>query len=337
MTTENIPLEPEKKEPDSVLESFDTFLKEAGEGWTLVVIREEPKNLMGFLEEISIHDSENPIDLKYLAETWGGDVLRISLRGPDGKFHRRLLLQMRSYPPRVHGKPIYAGHPQAEPKQIDPLDIIKLSRELTPQPQPQRDMLSEIAPILKIIMDRSQPQQLPPSPSANIMDLMGALGAMRDFVQPPPEGSDAIATSLAKVAEVFMTSQMAKPQQQPAPPRPHVVSAINPQPQVQSQPRPQVQSESIPNLSDDDILKIMKEKLSKLSGEQISYLYLDVLEGMPDDKREEALGILDQEIGTPEDDDTPTTDPIPTPIPGKQPVTGPRDPQSDRKGDKKIG
>lgn len=334
MTTENISIEPDKL--DSTLESFDNFLKETGDGYTLIITRTSPPSLAGYLEEIPIHDSNNPINLRYLADTWGGDVLSLSLRGLDGKFHKRMILEMRSYPPKLYGVPIPAGGGRAQPERLDPMDIVKMSRELMPPPIPQRDMLSEIAPILKIIMDRVQPPQPPPpSPAANIMDIMSALGAMRDFVQPPPEGGDAIATSLARVAEVFMTSQMSKPQIQSSSPRPHVVAS---QPQIQAQPPPQPLPQPKIEPEGDDIIKIMREKLAGMSGEQVSYLYLDVLENMSDDKREEALEILDKEIGMDDkDEDEKPTDSISTSISGKQPVPSPRDSTGDRKGDKKIG
>lgn len=328
---------PDEDDEIKMLQKFDDFFDDIGSGWTLLVCRESPKELKSFLEEIPI---ENPssirenIDLGYLARKWGGEVLKLILRSPTGEFRKRILIEMRSYPPMRHGKPI-SDHEPAE--RISPMEIFKMVHEMQP---PARNQNSELMPILQVLLEKTlnQPQPTAAAPQNGAEQMLGmltALSKMREFVQPAPEGSqwESVAQEAVKALMPLLADKISNPQPPRAAPKSPVVhmpptiaapmrSQIPPQPiavppaevisknggeQLGNSDLPDRPAQTIP--PDFDLMEIAQNQLSQMSGEDITNLYLAALNDMPENKREAALSRLDKELFDDEETDIPDEQP----------------------------
>jgi len=301
----------ESNEIEKVLSSFDTFFEGIDSGYKLVICRESPKHLKGFLEEIPIKgdsDISSAIDLEYLARTWGGEVLRLLLRGPSGKIERRLIIELRTYPPLKRGKPI-----TLDGQEHDPLEVIRAVRDIFPNPPaPQQ---SDLMPILKVLLEKAMTPP-PPAPAPvlqngnsadQIVSLLGALSKMREFVSPQPEGAqwEAIAGEMVKafvpvLVDKIGTQPTQKAAQRSAPISPApIVPVVSPPLESVKTVEP---TKPPMNLSEEDILSAASDQLEKMSGEQLTKLYLAALDNMPQNKRDEALNVLEGVLFVDEED-----------------------------------
>jgi hypothetical protein len=285
---------------EEILKKFDDFFEAAGSGWSLLVLRDAPKELRGFLEEIPIEDPgdmREQIDLGYLARYWGGEVLKLILRSPEGVFKKRIIIEMRSYPPLRRGRPIYEATHETKPE-INPLEILKLARELSPAAPTSNP---EMMVILKSLLDRqlNPPEVVRGSEDQRLLTMLTALSKMREFVQPPPEGTqwEAVAAEAVRSILPLLTEKMtAAPR-----PRPAVVQSAPAVPIVSG-----TASESVPDkpeepkppieLGDRDVLDAAQEHLQNMSGTQITQLYLAALQDLPENKRKEALDVLEESL-----------------------------------------
>jgi hypothetical protein len=98
--TKGLPMTNEEKTNDNPTTSqrdydqeaaIDSLMDQIQPGFRLTVYRVSPAWCDGYLEEYEI-DPNTPIDLAYLASTWGGDVLRIKLRDQKGKTHDMVIM-----------------------------------------------------------------------------------------------------------------------------------------------------------------------------------------------------------------------------------------------------
>lgn len=313
----------EKKENDEIaddeikmLQKFDDFFDDIGSGWTLLVCREAPKELKSFLEEIPI---ENPssirenIDLGYLARKWGGDVLKLILRSPTGEFKKRILIEMRSYPPLRNGKPISSDE---STERLSTMEIFKMVQEMTPTP---RNQPSELMPILQVLLEKSLNPRIPQAPAPQngadqMLGMLTALSKMREFVQPAPDGAqwENVAQEAIKAIMPLIAEKMTAAPAQPPRPRAPVVHGAPVQsvpirtaappivvPENVETPFSDVQANPVPGNQvppDFDLMAIAQAQLAQMSGEDITQLYLAALNDLPDDKREAALNRLDREL-----------------------------------------
>jgi len=325
-----------------MLQKFDAFFDGIGSGWTLLVCREAPKEYKSFLEEVPI---ENPssiretIDLGYLARKWGGEVLKLILRSPTGEFKKRILIEMRSYPPLRNGKPMSSEETN---ERLSPMEIFKMVQEMTPAPKNQT---SELMPILQVLLEKTlNPRTPTPAPALNgadqMLEMLTALSKMREFVQPAPEGSqwENVAQEAIKAIMPLIAEKMNAAPPQPQRPGAPVVHGAP----MQSNPirstappivlsaesdetnpvyRPDVQANPLPGNQvppDFDLMAIAQAQLAQMSGEDITQLYLAALNDLTDDKREAALNRLDQELFD-DESESETPENVPPSISGEQP------------------
>lgn len=329
--SENLdPLEDEKDL--KMLAGFDNFFEGIGSGWSLVVTREAPKEYKGFLEEIPIDNPDEvrrEIDLAYLARKWGGEVLKLLLRSPQGVFSKRILVEMRTYPPMKNGHVLGAVEPA---ERIDTLSIVRLLKELQPAPAPPPQ--SDLMPFLTVLLEKVMSPPAAPivqSTDSKLMDTLTAISKMRDLVQPAPEGGAMWESLAGKVIESLMplvaekvasggaprpTGPRAPVMHMPPPPPP----MSSPPPSPSSAPPTTAEPEPITNISspEDDMIDLARSQLQNMSGEQVTDLFLAALDELPQNKKAAALDRLEALIY----DDEPETEDLPTPIPRDKPIAG---------------
>lgn len=341
---------------ESYVSSFEEMFDSYGEGWTLSIYRESPKDLSGFLEEIELEPGENPINLQYLINQWGGKVLRLMLRDNKGVFRRRMLCQLKSFPPRVNGKPINQTEetPKKDPK-TELVEYLALVKQLTPQlPPPPTSgielLLPILAPMIKAFAEKAlTPPPSSPSQAASITEMMTALAQMRDFVQPAPEGGD-MGASLISLAEkalpLIAQKQTSSPPIQNRKPVPVPISPPVSHPSVPPMQMPESvkMTESVNNPtpeqpaepSEEQLMQILQKKLieGQIGGEALTNLYFDTIQRLPDNERRKAERVLENALDLEPLDET---EDVPPQIPRGTSSADKRNHPIDRAGDKEGG
>lgn len=298
---------------DLLTEKIDQFLEGMSEGSAILVYRESPKDLAGFLEEIEIAENENPIDLQYLAKTWGGEVLKLALRDKQGKFKRTVLIPMRSYPPKMNGKAI------SEKDEVETFEKLeKMAKMLrgfnanhNPQPIIQQSSMPQwlpvMMPLLQTLFERLlQPPPQPPSPHVQMNEVLEALKSAKDFVSEGVEPS--WYAPLIKIGEVVaekaLTQQLQPPAQvQRLPARPTQVPTPVPTPIPTPIPTPV--PTPVPTLMQTPTKKaeLPTDIIKNISGKQAASFFLEALEQMTENNREECLKEVFGELGLEEVDE----------------------------------
>lgn len=307
-----------RKDDEQTVLSFEEMFDAFDDGWTLSIYRETPKELSGFLEEIALEPGENPIDLQYLINNWGGKQLRLMLRDAKGVFRRRMLVQLKSFPPKLYGKIIgeQAPAPQIIDAKKELLELLAIVKSITPPPPPPPPNQLEvivplIGPIIRSLAEKLLTPQPAQSQAASITEMMSALSSMREFVQPAPEGGDmgtAMVSLAEKVLPLLAEKRAAQNQNTVAMPRisPPITGSVNIQ-------NPSIEPTREPP-TEEQMMNFLQEKLSNggLGGEELTKLYFDTVQRLPDTERakaerafENALGLEPLENDTSEDDETP--------------------------------
>jgi len=98
---DDVPETPEEKQ----LRSLDEFFGELNSGVRLLIQRIEPSWCRGVLEEIEI--GNEPLDIDYFIETWGGKLLSVKIRRKTGTLGGAHPIPLYSYPPLVRGERLY--------------------------------------------------------------------------------------------------------------------------------------------------------------------------------------------------------------------------------------
>lgn len=177
----------------------------------------------GVLEELSVGETNTPLNLKYLINTWGGHKLRLRFRRPNGQWAKHRDLNLYSFPPLVYGTPV--------PREVSP-HVQNQKQDGFPQPpyypppppaqNSQKEMLELMALMQKMRSDdlnalgalwqahrQESPPPPPPQPQYDpIRMLQGAFGLFAQFQQlraPQPEAgeNDEILGLLGKAVDVF--------------------------------------------------------------------------------------------------------------------------------------
>lgn len=301
------------------IENFEDFFNYAGEGYSIVINREEPVELKGFLEEIPL--DENIFNLEYLAKTWGGKQFRIMLRDPNGKFRARRLINMRSYPPLMRGRRIadendaLFGSIKPKERREDPgeniLRAAQVLKSLTPETQIHNNQNDSMMEILKIIITNQMQAQAqawnnmqhqnnsPQSSVQNLSDFMSLMSKTRDFWKIPDEekkisGSDEnlMLGSVIELAKNVLSKEESHP--------PHRLVAPNPI-QTENSRIPQ----QSPIVNQKSIEQSVAEYLNKMSGIDATKLYLMKFQQLPQDEQEKTLDMLCGALGIDIEDELP--------------------------------
>lgn len=113
--------EEELKEAEDRLQRIDQILSGIQEGWVAELWRISPGWCEGHLETKTIVDS-SPIDLNYIADTWGGEVIQLTVKDQNGKYVKRVNVPMRSFPPRSWGEDLLHPRERRKTGEKDPIE-----------------------------------------------------------------------------------------------------------------------------------------------------------------------------------------------------------------------
>jgi hypothetical protein len=319
---------------DELLQKLDDFFDGISSSCTVGVYREQPKSLQSYLEEIELSDGKNPIDMEYLKNKWGGRVLKLIIRGEDGRWSRRLLIPMRSYPPKVDGQVIPEWGPlmqnpsespvsQPRVENTNPIEMFKQMNEIlrsNAQPVSTNDTMAAImVPLMQSLIERSfsQPVQNPTNGNPNnLLEMMQAMQAMRDFVAPQfkqsetpstDENSNPMIMKLMDIGQAIVEKRSQPKQAMLAPPTPHIV---NPQIPPYNTPQNAQLSEHGAEKNDDtspftveDAGKL-RRFLSTLKGKEAAALFFETIQGLPEHEQEAAIDSVAKGFGFEEIDES---------------------------------
>lgn len=101
-STDSTSTKKQRQRDEKKWEQAEQILATVRSGWSLYIFRSKPSWCSGYLERIELGDEE-PIDMDYLIEEWGGQVLQLKLADEQGKFRGNATVKLMSYPVRFHG------------------------------------------------------------------------------------------------------------------------------------------------------------------------------------------------------------------------------------------
>lgn len=307
---------------DELLQKMDEFFEGISTGCTVGVYREQPKNLQSFLEEIELSDGNNPVDMEYLKNKWGGRVLKLIIRGEDGKFFRRILIPMRSYPPKVEGQvipewgPLIPNPAESQPiqrvEQSNPIDMFRQMNEIlksNSQPVSSGDTMAAImVPLMQSLIERSfqQPVPQPSGSTSSLIETMQAMKQMRDFIAPQfdrpqsdggdNENSNPMLMKLMDIGQAIV-ERRSQPKQAMLQPPSNVHQMpipTNLHPQL-SEP-PQLKTDDSSPFTVDDAGKL-RNFLSNLKGKEAAALFFETIQGLPVSEQEAAIDSVAKGLG----------------------------------------
>lgn len=283
-------------------------------GWRIVVMRESPSWCRGHLETIEFYgDEDEPIDVDYLARTWGGKRLHVKVHNEKGQWVGGGSVSLFSYPPKVHGKVITEQQTYEEnfglKTQSMPsingqqqsgfqLDIGKIL-DLVTRNKGGTDQIGNILKVLDYAQQRQQPQAPPIMQQQNMFEQMaGMMSAMKQFrevmsdfgaVGGQSSGDDEFSPMIGQLMQALINRQ--PPQGSPprgaiAPPR-GALPRPPAQPQMAPPPQPKKQNENI-DLSGVTETQLAK-RLSDLDPENAVGAVFLALDMMPEEKRQAAM------------------------------------------------
>jgi hypothetical protein len=319
----------EQEKDEKFLENLNTFFDGIATDCVCEVYRDQPKALESFLESIPITQDERPVDLEYLAKTWGGRVLRLMIRNSSGKFIKRLYVPLKSYPPKMWCEEISdnpnvpnrktSDQPVVEPK--DPLEqYLKMSEVMRAQSEIVKQNQPDVAGILLSILTPLLQQRLEPPKSStenSLSEVMKSMKMMRDFITPKEDQSkqqsggnpeDMIIPAILNLSEKILSK--------PAEPQPRQLQAI-PQPAQQHIPQPQPLQVPINTKQQETLINpvTISKFMEQLDGDQASVMVIEAMKKMKPDEGERMIQNLMAAFGfeeTEEDEDSSQT--VPKPI-----------------------
>jgi hypothetical protein len=302
------------------LSRLDSFFGDLPGEYRIVLTREEPREYKGFLDEFIIDDLDNPLSIRSLIRQWGGKVLKILVRAPDGKFVRRFLVPLRSYPPLVNGIPLQPGgiiSPQNQIPQQDSHDYLETlkvmqsamkdiyqQQQSTPTENKSSEMMMQmILPFITAMAQNMARQQ--PTNQPSMADMMGMMVKMREFIGSDGkvgDSDDQVLPGLLRIGEALVTNRTATPSPRsllkpprissiPVPPKPTQPPQSTTPPQISSQVPEMIETAKIP------------EMLCNLPTDVQKHLLLEILGQLPENRREALADAMLSALGIEVDED----------------------------------
>jgi hypothetical protein len=320
----------EQEQDEKFLENLNTFFDGIATDCVCEVYRDQPKALESFLESIPITQDERPIDLEYLAKTWGGRVLRLMVRNSSGKFIKRLYVPLKSYPPKMWGEEISDNpnvpnrkpseiQPVVEPK--DPLEqYLKLSEVMRAQSEIAKQNQPDVANILLSILTPLLQQRLEPPKSStenSLSEVMKSMKMMRDFMTPKEDQiqqqsggnpEDMIIPAILNLSEKILSK--------PAEPQPRQLQA-RPQPVQQHMTPQQPQPVPINTKQQETLINpvTISKFMEQLDGDQASVMVIEAMKKMKPEEGERMIQNLMAAFGFEEaEDDEGSSQTVPKPV-----------------------
>jgi hypothetical protein len=279
-------------------------------GVQVLIERLQPGWCRGPLEKYTV--GEEGLDLTYLRDTWGGDVLSIKIIGARGRFQGSHTIELKSFPPRSFGRKL------RQPNRYEPDDGDDTNQPSTPAINPnqtsnqQADMMFRMVELLnqqrqsevdtlRLLLE-AQIKSASERQSVNtgggggggiseILKMARGYHQLRDLFQseaPPSQDPD-------EAFPMMMLETFGKFFNQPTGPKapitgtrqlpatPKIIAVPNATPQSV----PPATQKQVPDLS---------QTLSKLPPREAVRTILNALGSMPEDQREAALEEFWQEF-----------------------------------------
>jgi hypothetical protein len=295
-------------------EQAEQILATVRSGWSLYIFRSKPSWCSGYLERVELGEDE-PIDMDYLIEEWGGQVLQLKLADEQGKFRGNAAVKLMSYPVRHHGVRLRRSdlmqddydHFSSARKQADQISL--LQQQLDPRllatnaANPQLEMMNllkvmqsarkEDLHLLQMIYQANKggsgvPGQNPMKDMLNTAkaysEMQKIFGGNNNSNEQQPQNEDmALLTTVGDIAKAVINR-----------PKGDVVKSL-PNPRI-SEPKPeQYPPQQVPNQigSDSEISGAM----ANMTPERVNEILLTSLQKMPDDKREKVFEVFEKRTG----------------------------------------
>jgi hypothetical protein len=276
--------EPELKAAEEKLEKLDRILANIKSGWTIRVYRASPAWCKGHLEQIDFDEGDDPIDLDYLARTWGGEVLRLRVSDERGKYQGNATIQLASYPPRRFGKLL--KDPTIEPEiqtSMNSLSGIESLLSIV-----DRIRQNETLPILKLLLNQQQQAAQPINTGMQqvletatmFKQLKGIFGESTENEKPVNSGTilDTVNSILGAYAQIKKTNPV---------PQSTIVPPLSPRPQL-----------GFPNpLPIPEKAKGFVDQLTAMHPKDLAENFILAVGNMPEDKRNTVMSTLLNTLG----------------------------------------
>ena len=284
----------EKQKEFQDLAKLEKIMSQVGSGWKTSIFRVRPSWCKGHLEVIDISHDE-PIDLDYLINTWGGQVLRVRITDEKATYRGGCDLQLMSYPPKVFGQRIYRNQFDADTPANEPK-----SHQAMIQPQPAQNVNQSTDTLKSLIgmvtgMQKGETQrfgemvkQLPTEPAAvgqglgNVVDLIEQVTQLKQLFGGAEENINAAAAGGDESSQIFqMVGEVAKAflNKEPSPPQ-----SAAPRIFQQGEPR------SLPNPPPPDTPKrSLPEILASMDPNKAAEIAFQAMGQMDENKRSEAI------------------------------------------------
>lgn len=297
----------EQDPQDRKWERAERMLDELRSGWSISIIRMRPGWCSGFLERIECSDDE-PIDIDYIVQTWGGEVLRLRLSDETGTYRRGATVNLRSYPPLFRGEPIRRND------HTGPVDDRRRARQqndayVPPPPAPaQLDLIGVLGLLQKTRKEDlgllralfgSVPQFQPHEQRSSLDDLLEYATKWKqlqkifgsDQSAQPATDEGQLLGSITEIVKAIgaRPAQPATPAQPPG----RIVAP-------RENPKPIDHGTNVPQIEHNNDLSAV---ISRLDHNDFTNLILTSLASMPDDRRERAIATFFERSGFFEDDD----------------------------------
>lgn len=228
-----------EEQTEKRLGQLELMMSELSPGYRLSVYRTRPSWARSWLETIELSEDE-PIDLNYLVNEWGGEVLKLRILDERGKFVRGCDVPLMSYPPRVHGQTLRKPNTPELIQATQNTAIVPAAAAQTPQRQNdlstvidllQRTRKDDLS-VLKSLLPYAGEKQ---KPLTELIELAGQLGQLKELFGSAESSPIASALPAVDSDTIFLQSiaEMVKTvfaKQAPSPPRIVAPRTATPQP-----------------------------------------------------------------------------------------------------------
>ncbi len=305
---------------DVKLEKTRIMLESIKPGWSMAIERKQPGWCGGYLERVECTEDE-PLDIEYIIEQWGGKLMRLRILDERGRYTGGCDLNLRAYPPKFRGVVIsqeVIDHPGITKSGPAPVPVPELQQN-PPAPQSKQPNLIELLGILQktrsqdlatlkmLFTDVQQPQPVYQQQTGSLGGIDEVIHFAEKFKQlqvlfgssaggaAPEDETTSVLGSIAQIAQMLQRTPET-PAKVKSPSR-VVAPQQNPRQKVQPQVNPQQQEPSKPENGEQ-----LADMLANMDEDRYRQIFLTSLQKMPQDKSGRIISDL-MESGAPNNND----------------------------------
>jgi hypothetical protein len=283
------------------------LLNEVGAGTSIQIRRARPGWCHGFLETIDYQEGDEPIDMQYLVDTWGGEILSLRVK-KNGRYIKGVDVPLCSFQPKRWGQVITRADVRSDgntaaaaapaPVGLNLGDVLNLVDRVLKTAAPVQAAAPALpyAEIFKLLGNFIKTSQIPaPAPTLggggidDVLKTARALKELRELIGGdlggvgPADSEPDMMGQITKVIEAY-----SKIRENDRPPRLIPVTAAAPV--------------SNPAAAGFD-MQAIGAHLRALGPQEIARSFLGVVGGLPEDQREEVFSNILGELGLDAGDD----------------------------------